>query len=97
MFFVFFLGFGIYYLNSNDEIEVINFDIISTSDTDKQDSESVIRGFRILRKQPFFREIDNNKDYIIWSDVGNHFRNRYLTGYLFKELKSIGIYGKFLN
>jgi hypothetical protein len=87
-----FLGFGIYYLNNDGEIETINFDII-TNDDDNQDMAAVVRGFRLLRSQQFFREIDKTK-YIVWSDCGKSFRNCEIIGYLMIELASENIHGK---
>ena len=70
------LGFGIYYVNNEENIKLINFDLIS-SDLN-QDAHAVVRGLRILREQTFFKDIDQN-EYIVWCDAGKHFRNnRYL-------------------
>ena len=52
-----------------------------------------VRAFRFLREQDFFKEIDQF-NYIIWADVGNHFRNLVFIGYLLKELGKEGISGK---
>lgn len=90
-------GFGIYYVEDN-QVKTTNFNIISENLS--QNAESVIRAFRILRSQTFFRSIDQ-KDYIIWADCGKHFRNKLLIGYLFKELQREKINGNlsyiFLN
>ena len=80
----------------------INFDIIS--DDLSEDSYATIRGFRFLREQQFFRDIEetykNSKNpeqtpinYIIWADCGKHFRNQNVLGYLFNELKNLEIQG----
>jgi hypothetical protein len=53
---------------------------------------AAVRGFRILRSQEFFKQIDA-KNYKIWADCGKHFRNLTLTGYLFKELVKERILG----
>ncbi len=87
------LGFGITYVNSANEIETVNFDIIANKD-DKQDALAAVRGFRILRAQQFFKSIDT-KNYKVWADCGKHFRNGTLTGYFFKELKKEKILGLF--
>ncbi|CAF0844074.1 unnamed protein product [Brachionus calyciflorus] len=60
------LGFGIYYNSEgHDNLKLINFDIIS-SDLN-EDARAVVRGFRFLRMQEFFKEIDQ-KNYIVWMD-----------------------------
>jgi hypothetical protein len=84
------LGFGIYYLNNEDKIKLINFDLIS-SDLN-QDAHAVVRGFRLLREQTFFKEIDQ-KEYVVWCDAGKHFRNNELLGYLLIELARDKIHG----
>lgn len=66
-----------------DKINTINFDIISSDPS--QEARTVVRGFRILREQKFFKEIDK-PSYIIWMDCGRHFRNNLVSGYLLKEL-----------
>ena len=53
---------------------------------------SVVRAFRLLRKQSFFLAIDQ-KEYIVWCDVGKHFRNCGLIGYLFNDLALEKIHG----
>jgi hypothetical protein len=98
----FFSGFGIYY-SLNNKIKLINFDIISKEK--KQDAKCVIRGFRFLREQPFFKQIEHflpntsdgaieNKELIIWMDCGKTFRNCEVLGYFFKELKKEKVNGK---
>jgi hypothetical protein len=67
------------------------FDVISNDD-DKTDASAAIRGFRLLRKQDFFKSIDK-RNYVIWMDCGKHFRNYQMAGYLFLELKNLGIKG----
>lgn len=84
-------GFGIYYVNDNDEIEVINFDVISSFLA--ENAETTVRGFRFLREQEFFKKIEM-PNYIVWADCGTHFRNKLLIGYLFKELQRENIQGK---
>lgn len=69
---------------------MINFDIIS-SDLN-EDARSVVRGFRILRKQNFFLEIEK-PSYLIWMDCGKHFRNCEVVGYLLNELAEEKIHG----
>lgn len=90
-FYLFFFqkGFGVYYVN-NDKIECVNFDMISNN---KQTGNYVIRGFRFLRNQQFFRKLLDIKQYIVWLDCGKHFRNKMLLGYLFKELATQKING----
>ena len=46
---------------------MINFDLISSDE--HQDAYSAVRGFRILRDQEWFKEIEQN-DYIVWADCG---------------------------
>lgn len=46
----------------------------------------MVRGFRFLRQQNFFKMHANIKDYIVWMDCGKHFRNNIVLGYLLKEL-----------
>ncbi|CAF1020612.1 unnamed protein product [Brachionus calyciflorus] len=77
------LGLGIYYVNANNEIDCINFDIISSDLT--EDARAVVRGFRLLRQQKFFKNIEKNS-YIVWMDCGKHFRNFEVIGYLLKDL-----------
>ena len=84
-----FLGFGVYYVEF-DKIKLINFDIIS-SDT-CQDARAAVRGFRILRDQPFFKTIEK-KEWTGWADCGKHFRNNELVGYLLLELPTSNIHG----
>jgi hypothetical protein len=84
------LGFGIYYLEDNN-LKRINFDLIWMDEA--QTGKSVVRGFRLLREQEFFKKIDL-KSYIIWADTGTHFRNNELTSYLFKELAELDIEGE---
>lgn len=86
------LGFGIYYVATNEnKIKLINFDIISSDLS--SDGNAAVRGFRILRQQQFFKDIDQ-LNYIVWCDTGKHFRNYEMTGYLFEELKQENIHGK---
>ena len=73
--------------------KLINFDIISSDLS--EDARAVVRGFRLLRRQSFFKEIDK-KSYTIWMDCGKHFRNCEVVGYLFKELKEEKINGIFV-
>lgn len=87
-----FIGFGIYYIDNNNQVQVINFDII-TSEL-KQDGMAAVRGFRILRHQEFFKNIDKNQ-YIVWADCGKHFRCKYFIGYLLGELADEKIHGMF--
>ena len=87
-----FKGFGIYYVDSNDVIRCINFDLISIDLS--QDANAAVRGFRILRTQEFFKEIEK-KDYIVWADCGKHFRNCEILGYLLLELAEEDIHGRY--
>jgi len=87
-----FLGFGIYYVDNNNEIKVINFNIIT--DNGNQDAMLTVQLFRIIRRQAFFKAIDQKK-YVIWTDCGKTFRNKLFTGYLFKELKQEKIHGNY--
>jgi hypothetical protein len=50
-----------------------------------QDGEAAVRGFRLLREQSFFKDIDQT-DYIVWADCGKHFRNNEFVGFLLSEL-----------
>ena len=77
---------------------MINFDIIS-SDT-SQDARAAVRGFRILREQQFFRDVEDHvfiqgeeKHYFVWADCGTHFRNKWIIGYLLTELAELNING----
>ncbi len=45
----------------------------------------VVRAFRYMRSQTFFKEIDK-KNYIIWADCGKHFRCAEFVSYLMEEL-----------
>ena len=83
-------GFGIYYVNHEDNIKVIHFDLISSDLC--QDAHAVIRGLRLLREQTFFKVIDQ-KEYIIWCDAGKHFRNNEILGYFLIELAREQIHG----
>ena len=65
-------GFGVYYLDKENRIKLINFDIVS-SDLSSE-AYAVVRGFRILRQQQFFKAIEK-PNYIVWFDAGKHFRN----------------------
>lgn len=85
-----FLGIGVYYVNKNNEVKVINFDVIS-SDLN-ENSYTTVRGLRLLREQKFFQNIEK-PDYIVWTDCGKHFRNKQLIGYLFNELGQKSIQG----
>ncbi len=71
-------------------IKTVNFDIISTDL--QQGARSAVRGFRILRKQAFFKNIEK-QDYIVWADCGKHFRNKEFVGYLLLELAEENIRG----
>lgn len=83
-------GFGIYFVDNQNKIQSINFTIISSDMT--EDARSVIRGFRILRKQEFFMNIEK-PNFIIWMDCGKHFRNCEVVGYLLNELAEEKIHG----
>ena len=86
------IGFGIYYLDEQNEIESINFDIISSDLS--QDSRAAVRGFRILRDQEFFKRIEKDS-YIVWADCGKHFRNNEFVGFLLLELAQKNIHGTY--
>lgn len=80
----------------DNEIKLINFDIISSNLS--TDASAAVRGFRFLRDQDFFKEIDK-LDYIVWMDCGTHFRNGMVIGYLLCDLAKEGIRGnvRFFN
>ena len=73
---------------------MINFDIISNDL--EQKSKNVIRGFRFLRQQNWFKKIDKSK-YSVWCDTGKSFRCAQTIGYLFKELSDVNIHGKIID
>ncbi len=50
-----------------------------------EDARAVVRGFRLLRSQDFFKQIEKDS-YVIWMDCGKHFRNSEVIGYLLKDL-----------
>jgi hypothetical protein len=75
----------------NGAVKQINFDIISSDPS--QDSKAAIRGFKVLRSQPFFLEIEK-PNYIVWADCGKHFRCKEFVSYLLLELASEKINGK---
>ena len=65
------------------------------SDLEKT-SYVAVRGFRLLREQSFFIEIESavfgsgtDKQYIVWSDCGLHFRCQVFFGYLLLELTTL--------
>ena len=60
------------------------------SDSLEQDANSVLRAFRFLRNQDFFKKIEKRK-YNLWTDCGGHFRNKTLAYYFFKELRNENI------
>ena len=72
------LGFGIYYLDTNekDKVSIIRVNILS--DNLEQDAEAVIRAFRFLRNQQFYKELEKKKINIFCD-----------TGFKFKILKFI--------
>ena len=72
---------------------MINFDLIS-EDID-QSGSAAVRGFRMLREQDFFKEIDNKKSYIVWADCGPHFRCSEFLGYLLLDLANAQIQGNY--
>ncbi len=72
----------------------IYFNIIS-SNLD-QDANAAVRGFRILRQQDFFKQVEQ-KEYVVWADCGKHFRNNEFVGYLLLELAQLQIHGTYLN
>ena len=48
----------------------MNFDVIRNDQDEKQTAGSVFRGFRLLRKQNWFKRWCGNKDLIVWMDCG---------------------------
>lgn len=76
-----------YFVNNQNQIEVINVDLILS---DTEISNCTERGFRFLREQPFFKEIEQ-PHYVVWADCGKHFRSQIFIGYLFNELKKHNI------
>ena len=95
------LGFGIYYSpseklpngvigprNLGGDVQVIRVDIFS--DCLEQDANAVLRAFRFLREQEFYKNIEKSKIHL-WSDCGSHFRNKTLMHYFFIELAEIGV------
>ena len=93
------MGFGIYFFESENMpdgvvgpqvgyVDCIRVDIFS--DCLEQDANSVLRAFRFLRTQDFFKKIEKKK-YKLWTDCGGHFRNKTLAHYFFKELKNENI------
>ena len=62
----------------------------STKHSFKSDAFSVVRAFRFLRNQNFFKLIDK-KHYVIWTDCGTHFRSKEAFAYFLKELPSEGL------
>jgi hypothetical protein len=76
-------------------MQTVNFSIISSDLT--QDARAAVRGFRILREQTWFKNIDV-QDYIVWADCGKHFRNNEMASYLLLELADQKKHGKlYLN
>ena len=90
-FFLFRKGFGVYYVNEENSVNLINFNLISSDLS--QDASAVIRGIRILRKQAFFTAIEK-PNYVIWLDTGKCFRNSQILGYFLIELARENIHGK---
>jgi hypothetical protein len=84
-----FLGFGVYFLENNI-IKCVNVDFIADTKTLSTDAYSVVRCFRLLRSENFFKKIDKLK-YIIWVDCGPHFRCAEFCQYLFDELLELNI------
>ena len=74
-------GFGISHVKDG-KIKLINVDMIGDF---YQNAFSVVRAFRLLRKQQFFKDLDK-KNYIIWADCGKHFRCAEFISFLMKEL-----------
>jgi hypothetical protein len=63
-----FEGFGIYHVEDS-QIKLINFDIISNDI--EQKSKNAIRGFRLLRKQNWFKKIEKKQIFGVTRE--NHF------------------------
>ncbi len=71
------LGFGIYYIDPKLPLEVSCLRVNIISDCLDQDAEAVLRGFKFLRSQQFFKDIEKTK-INIFSDTGNFFISRYI-------------------
>lgn len=90
-------GFGVYFLDENNEPSCVNFDLVSADLT--ENSDTTVCGFRFLREHPFFKEEIEAKfqgralNFNIWADCGKHFKNQLVLGYLFNELKEENIQG----
>ena len=79
------LGFGVYYYdNKINSVRCKHFDFVSEVDC-KQHASKAIHGFRYLREQIPFKEIEKS-NYIIWADCGPHFRCSEFVYFLFDEL-----------
>ena len=80
------LGFGVHYFDENTQtVRCKNFDLISEVDC-KQNAAKAIHGFKFLRSQLPFKEIEK-PNYFIWSDCGGHFRCAEFLSFLFDDLK----------
>ena len=53
-----FIGFGIFSKDSENEIKLDNFDLISD---EKQDASTVVKSLRLLREQDWFKGIEKKK------------------------------------
>ena len=78
---------------NNGEIKEKSFNIISEY-AQKPTPKEIIRGFRLLREQNFFRKIEKNY-YIVWMNCDKNFNSPLVIGYLFRELKDQNIFGTF--
>lgn len=85
------LGFGIYVVKSNDQMEKFNFcynlDIIS--DDLRADAFMLKLMFRYVMSLDLFKEIDQ-PTYVIWTDCGKQFRCQEFYHFLFVELANEG-------
>ncbi len=50
------LGFGITFVDNENNIQTVNFDLISKCYKGSQDAQSAVRAFRILREQDFLKK-----------------------------------------
>ncbi len=69
-------------MDQNDKIRLLNVDIVYDG---SQEALSVVRCFRFLRIQSFFKEIEKSS-YILWCDTGKHFKCAELAHYFLDEL-----------
>ena len=65
------LGFGIYFLDTNNNIQCLHMDVVFEHAGTK--AKDVIHAFKFIRQQTQFKNIEKT-NYIIWTDCGPHFR-----------------------